>query len=86
MSWPAGGERRALHRMSDTSHQVTHRQQPTSIITAHKEVEYRRVHARGLAVGSADSMHEIIGSNPIVMQFFLSCFERAYTSIYMNEA
>ena len=26
-----GGERRALHRMSDTSHQVTHRQQPTSI-------------------------------------------------------
>ena len=55
-------------------------------MTAHKEVEYRRVHARGQAVGSVDSMHEIIGSNPIVMQFFSSCFERAYTSIYTNEA
>ena len=39
-------------------------------MTAHKEVEYRRVHARGQAVGLVDSIHEIIGSNPIVMQFF----------------
>ena len=39
-------------------------------MTAHKEVEYRRVHARGQAVGWVDSVHEIIGSNPIVMQFF----------------
>ena len=45
-------------------------------------MQYRRVDAYSAVVISAEIVHEITGSNPVVMHKFSNCFENLYIHVY----